>query len=70
VEIGDRCVNVMLNFLKQSKVIRLELSEMVRCSADAQRKMQDRVKLLEAQNRALNNAAKTEGNATNGGCMR
>lgn len=60
----------MLNFLKQSKVIRLELSEMVRCSADAQRKMQDRIKLLEAQNRALNNAVKTEENTGNEGFMR
>lgn len=56
-----RCVKVLLNFLKQSKVLKLELSEMMRCSADAQRKQTERIKYLETQNEALKNMAKRDG---------
>jgi hypothetical protein len=65
VEIEDRCVKIMLNFLKQSKVIRLELSEMVRCSADAQRKVMERVRVLENQNKTLVSALRDQGNGQN-----
>jgi len=64
VEIEAKFVKIIFSFLKQSKMVTLELSEVVRCSADAQRKLNERLKHLETQNKTLMAALKDQGNGT------